>query len=169
MQNLEVKARLRDLAAARSTAQALGAEHRGELRQTDTYFHVPSGRLKLREIEGAPAELIIYHRPSLADTRSSDYDLTVVEDPRGLARILTRALGQRVVVRKVRELWWVDRTRLHLDRVEGLGDFFEFEVEVLSEEDPAPRHALAARLRQAFDLTDDRLIAGSYADLLDPR
>lgn len=168
MRNLEVKARLADLAGARAIAKSLGAEHRGELRQTDTYFRVPAGRLKLREIEGAPAELIVYDRPSLADTRTSDYDLTVVEDPIGLKRILSRALGERVVVRKVRELWWVDRTRLHLDRVEGLGDFFEFEVEVRNDEDPTPRHALASRLRQAFSLTEDRLIAGSYADLLDP-
>ena len=61
------------LALAR--ARALGAELWGDLRQTDTYFNVPSGRLKLRETAGLQAELIAYERDEDAADRTSDYQI----------------------------------------------------------------------------------------------
>ncbi len=167
MRNIEIKARFPDLSEAREIARRLGADDRGLLIQTDTYFFAPHGRLKLREIEGASAELIAYERPDRSEVKLSNYELTTLPDPRSLKRILTRALGVRVVVRKRRELWYLERTRLHLDQVDGLGSFFEFEVEVTPDEDEAPRQALAARLRAEFGLSDALLVAGSYADLLE--
>lgn len=165
--NIEIKASCPDLTGAREIARALGAEPRGELLQVDTYFHLPEGRLKLREIAGAAAELIFYRRENRAGTKESRYDLTIVSDPQGTKRILASALGVRVVVRKRRELWYLERTRLHFDEVEGLGTFFEFEVEVSPGEDEAPRQALAGRLCAAFRLAEDRLIPVSYSDLLE--
>ena len=49
--NVEVKARLRALAAARGAAERLGGAARVQgqgLVQADTFFRVPRGRLKLR-------------------------------------------------------------------------------------------------------------------------
>ncbi len=165
--NIEIKASCPDLDGAREVARALGAEYRGVLAQIDTYFRLAEGRLKLREIEGAAAELIFYRRENRPGAKESSYDLSIVSDPEGTKRIVASALGVRVVVQKRRELWYLERTRLHLDEVERLGRFFEFEVEVSPGEDEGPRHALAGRLREAFRLTDDRLIAPSYSDLME--
>lgn len=41
---------------------------------------------------------------------------------------MTRALGVKGIVKKKRELYMVGQTRVHLDEVEGLGNFMELEV-----------------------------------------
>lgn len=45
-----------------------------------------------------------------------------------LQAVLSEALGVQGVVKKERRLYMVGQTRVHLDRVEGLGDFLELEV-----------------------------------------
>ena len=56
--NLEIKARVADAAALRALALPLATERLGVDMQTDTYFRVPRGRLKLRE-EGGEGRLIM--------------------------------------------------------------------------------------------------------------
>jgi len=55
--------------------------------------------------------------------------------PDALREALTLAYGVIGRVRKVRTLFMAGRTRIHLDRVEGLGEFLELEV-VLAEHEP---------------------------------
>ena len=43
---------------------------------------------------------------------------------------LKKALGIKGVVKKNRTLYMVGQTRVHVDQVEGLGDFMELEVKV---------------------------------------
>ena len=61
--NVEFKARVHDLEPLRTRVMALGAIGPVALMQTDTFFNVPSGRLKLREFGDHTAELIYYVRP----------------------------------------------------------------------------------------------------------
>jgi predicted adenylyl cyclase CyaB len=164
--NIELKAVCRDLAAAREAARRAGATPHGVLEQTDTYFHARTGRLKLRETAARPAELIAYHRPDTTDTRASDYHLVPAPDPATLRQALTAALGVRGVVRKRRELWMWENVRIHLDEVDALGTFVEFEA-VLSEGDAdAAGHGKLATLRAALAVEDRDLIARSYSDLM---
>src|SRR5689334_15550162 len=102
--NIELKARCRDLPAARAAAIALGAKAVGVLEQVDTYFHVQSGRLKLRETTGESAELIWYARADQTQFRASDYQLVPMADASLAKMALTSALGVRGEVRKRREL-----------------------------------------------------------------
>src|SRR4051812_17614884 len=102
MLNVEVKVRLDDLGAVRRRAQALGAKREGVLRQTDTYFHAPHGRLKLREMRAGGTELIAYDRPDQPGGRVSDYRIVPVERPAELKAALIQALGVRVIVTKER-------------------------------------------------------------------
>ncbi len=170
MKNIEIKASYRDLNRARAIARQLAAEPHGVLDQLDTYFRVPVGRLKLRETgtfgSMMTAELIFYRRADEARARESDYDVVPVNDPTGLKRALDRAIGTWRTIAKRRELWMLDNVRIHLDEVEGLGNFVELEA-VVDRSHPAEAcSATIDRLAAAFGIQAGERIAESYSDLL---
>ena len=167
--NLELKARYADHASAEAKLQKLGATREWSLRQVDTYFVVPRGRLKLREQQGrAVAELIAYDRPNETAVRASDYQLVPVPDPAALKLALTRTLGVRVVVAKRRTLWMWHNVRIHLDQVESLGTFLEFEAVLPSPDEPdGPSRERLDQLTGLLHISDADRIGGSYSDLLE--
>ena len=169
LRNLELKARYADHASAETVLQKLGATREWSLRQVDTYFVVPHGRLKLREQESRDvAELIAYERPNETTVRASNYLLVPIPDPAALKSALTRTLGVRVVVAKRRTLWLWHNVRVHLDQVESLGAFLEFEaVLASSDESDEPSRERLGQLTRALDIRDEDRIAGSYSDLLE--
>jgi adenylate cyclase len=167
MTNIELKIRLEDRVGALKRLRRLGARRIGVLRQTDTYIRVPVGRLKIREERSIGAELIFYERPGTRSPRTCRYDIARVpaKTGAGLKRMLVRGYGELVVVRKVRTLYLAGQTRIHLDRVEGLGDFLELETIV------GKRTAVAARdehrrVIAGLGLASGEPIGGSYSDLL---
>jgi len=166
MRNLEFKARLADPGAMLAQARRLGADLWGDLRQTDTYFAVARGRLKLRETVGFQAELIFYERDEVSEARPSDYSVVAFKDAGDLREALSRALGVVAVVRKRRTLLLLDTTRIHLDNVEGLGSFIEIEVPVSGEGQSAAERLTA--LIASLGLTWDDCIRQSYADMVAP-
>lgn len=163
-QNLEFKAPCPDASRAADALRSLGAEDGGILIQTDTYFLVPHGRLKLREIVGASSLLIAYDRPEDRAHRLSQFRVTEVPDPAGMIAVLNDALGLRGVVKKRRHLYLWQDCRIHLDEVEGLGSFLEFEV--LSEGNSCSDWDRMEALMTAFGLRDSDAIQASYSDLL---
>ena len=162
--NVELKARDPDPEATLARCLALGAEDAGELRQTDTYFMARRGRLKLRTSESS--ELIAYRRPDDAEASESTYVLAPVSDPDALAEALDAALGTTVVVSKRRRLFLWEGVRIHLDEVEDLGSFVEFEAVLPDAGDLATAHEKVARLRAELGIEDDALVSVGYADLL---
>ncbi len=164
MRNLEFKAPLGEAAAMLAKARSIGAELWGDLRQTDTYFNIGHGRLKLRETAGFQAELIYYDREEDAGHRQSDYFVTAVPDAASALEVLSRALGVRAVVRKQRTLVLLDTTRIHFDNVEGLGHFLEIEVPVTDDEGAAARRLDS--LITGLGLTWEECVRRSYVDLL---
>ena len=165
MRNLEIKAVAEDLAGARARLRALnGANLHAKLRQTDWYFRVPKGRLKLRVLGGKrDGELIAYARPSRNAARTSEFQRMPVADAAGTKRLLDRMLGPRACVRKRREVWLYENARIHLDTVEGLGRFLEIEV-VVTGGMPQAR-ALMRQLREVLGVRVKDLCAGSYAEM----
>ncbi|MEX0602487.1 MAG: class IV adenylate cyclase, partial [Bacteroidota bacterium] len=129
--NLELKARLHSLAPGLAACRTLGARKVGVLRQTDTYFRVSSGRLKLRECHGRPAELIYYRRPDRRGRRLSEYTILPLPQRGNLRSFFSNALAIIGTVKKERTLYVYRNARIHLDRVTGLGTFVEFEVLVV--------------------------------------
>lgn len=163
--NLELKARDRDPARSLRACREIGAEDRGTLTQRDTYFEVPRGRLKLREEPGR-ATLIAYERPDLEGNKESRYRLVEVPDPPALREALESTLGITVVVSKSRRLFIHQGVRIHLDRVDDLGDFIEFEGVAAEGENPARFAGLLDSLRESLAIRDDDLLRASYSDLL---
>jgi len=166
VRNIELKARLADLAAARLVAASVATRHVGTQQQVDTYFDCRQGRLKLREIDGRSAQLVWYARADRSGPKASDYRLVPVDDPVGLKAALSEALGVRVIVEKRREIFLVDNVRIHLDEVVGLGDFLEFEAVLGPQCDDRDGHLRVDELATKFGLAEADLVRGSYADLL---
>lgn len=162
--NIELKARDPDRARSLAICDGIGAEPQGVLSQLDTYFLVPHGRLKLREEEGARPHLIAYERPDRAAERESRYRIVEVDEPEALKAALGAALGVRAVVAKERRLFLWEEVRIHLDRVDGLGEFIEFEAVADSGSDLTREEAEVVTLRGAFEIEDADLVAGSYCD-----
>jgi predicted adenylyl cyclase CyaB len=166
LRNVELKARLPDLDAARTIAQAIATQPLGRQHQIDTYFPSRRGRLKLRQIDGRSAQLVWYARPDEPGPKPSDYLLVPVSDPRALKTALEAALGIECVVDKRREIYLYENVRIHLDEVVGLGTFLEFEAVVGPDMDDAAARAQLEDLREKFSLAPGDLLSGSYADML---
>lgn len=169
MRNIELKARLRDLEAARRIAESLASSPGREEHQIDTYFHCREGRLKLREIVGEGAQLIWYARADAEGPKPSQYQLVPAADGGPLKQALTSALGIRAVVDKRRAIYRYENVRIHLDRVDGLGDFLEFEAVLSAEADEPAAYAKLKRLSDNFGIADNDRICGSYGELVSSR
>jgi predicted adenylyl cyclase CyaB len=167
--NVEIKARCRDLAAARAAAAKIATRYVGVDAQTDTYFVTRAGRLKLRRSSLEGAQLIPYLREDLPGPKRADYQVLPVADAARLERTLAAILGVHRVVRKRREIFLVENVRIHLDLVEGLGSFLELEaVYDGSAAAEAQQRAVVARLMAALGVAEADLVASSYEGLLEP-
>ncbi len=164
--NIEIKARIGRVEDLLPRAIALAGQPAQTLQQDDTFFAVPHGRLKLRQFADGSAELIHYHRPDSTEAKASDYVRTPVADPAGLREALARGLGLRGRVRKQRWLVQLGATRIHIDRVDGLGDFMELEVVLQDTQTDAEGVAIAESLMSALGLGQAERLAGAYLDLL---
>jgi len=167
MRNIELKARLRDGVAAREIARDLATDYAGVQEQTDTYFHSAHGRLKLREIAGAAAQLIWYDRPDETQPKPSRYYLAPVDRPEDVKQLFAAVCGIRVVVKKRREIFLIRNVRVHLDEVEGLGRFLEFESVLAPNEKETSGSETLAHLRRQFGISDNDLLSGSYGEMLE--
>jgi len=165
--NIEIKARVRDRDRVERCAAKLANGGPMRIVQEDTFFHCPHGRLKLRVFEDGSGELIQYHRPDTREPSESSYTIHHTPDPGPLGRALANALGVRGVVRKVRTLYLAGATRIHLDRVEGLGDFAELEVVLEPDQGAASGAATAAELMRALGIDERDLLETAYIDLLE--
>jgi predicted adenylyl cyclase CyaB len=168
MWNIEFKVRCPDLAAVRARALDLGAVHHWTHHDTDTYFRARHGRLKLRETrDTAGATLIAYDRPDDSASRLSRYQLLPVDDPATLKAMLSDTLGVLATVVKTRDLYVHENTRIHLDRVDGLGDFVELET-VLAGQPEDDARAEHNRVKRALELDRYEPVPLSYGDLVLP-
>lgn len=167
--NVEIKARANDPARLRALALELADGAPVAIEQDDTFFATAAGRLKLRAFADGRGELIFYDRPDRAGPRTSSYAIAPVGDAAALRAVLAAALPVRGRVRKRRELLLAGRTRIHLDRVEGLGEFLELEVVLAADEGIAAGEAEARALMARLEVAPGDLVAGAYLDLLDGR
>ena len=165
--NIEIKASVPDLARIRAKAASLAAGPGQTIEQSDVFFVVPRGRLKVREFADGSGELLAYDRADEAGPKESDYVRVACPDARALVEALSRALPARGTVAKRRELFLAGRTRIHLDQVEDLGAFVELEV-VLAEDERIENGVREAHeLLRALGIPESALIAGAYIDLLE--
>ncbi len=166
MQNIEIKTPLQDRAEVESRLATMGAQEVWRKRQRDTFFAVSHGWLKLREESGSPAQLIAYRRSTEeSGPRASDYELLELSDADAGRKLLGRALDQEVVVAKERTLWMFRHTRIHLDRVEDLGEFLELET-VIREQTVDEARRETDHVIDSLGLRPEEFLARPYRDAL---
>ncbi len=163
---VEIKARCHDHEFVRGVLRDRHAEFRGNDHQTDTYYDVPGGRLKLRrgEIENA---LIFYERPDQPEPKESEVLLHETTDPGSLGEILDKLFGTLVVVAKRREIYFIGNVKFHLDTVEGFGTFVEIEaIDDAGNRPVAELRSQCMDYMKLFRIRDVDLLMSSYSDML---
>lgn len=164
--NFEFKAKTNQLAEAKEKLLQLNPVYKGQDHQTDTYYNINTGRLKLREgnIENA---LIYYERENKADAKASKVILYPHKPDASLKQILQTIHGIKVVVEKIREIYFIDNVKFHFDIVPGLGTFIE--VEAIDAEGNIGIEKLktqCAYYTEFFNIQPQDFIHLSYSDML---
>jgi predicted adenylyl cyclase CyaB len=167
--NIEFKAELADLESAHVTARNLSGTGPEILRQTDVFFPCPRGRLKLRIFDDSHGELIFYERADAPGPRRSSYQIARTADPQTLLEILQQVSRSSGTVEKVRSLYIVGQTRIHIDQVKGLGSFLEIEVVLKERQSDAEGLYIAQTLAKEFGIMENHLVHVAYVDLLRQR
>ena len=164
--NIEIKAQAPAPDSIRKYLLQHGAVFKGLDEQTDTYFNVPNGRLKLREgnIEN---NLIFYERADQAGPKSSQFNLVKIADANGLKEVLTKSNGVKVVVKKNREIYYIDNVKFHIDDVPGLGSFVEIEAgNILADLSAEKLQEQCDFYMKELGIKTENLVKISYSDML---
>lgn len=164
--NIEIKARSGNVRFIREWLLQNGADYKGTDSQTDTYFNVTGGRLKLREgnIEN---NLISYHRANQAGPKSSHFDLLPVAEPARLKKMLSDTIGVKAIVQKTREIYYIKNVKFHLDEVPGLGTFVEIEAgNILADLSGEELLQQCEYYMMVFGISENDLLTSSYSDMM---
>jgi predicted adenylyl cyclase CyaB len=167
--NVEIKARVEDIAALREKVASIADRGPQVIHQDDTFFPCWTGRLKFRRFSEREGELISYQRPDSAQPTESQYARTSSHEPDALTEVLSQALGVRGVVRKTRTLYWTGQTRIHLDDVEGLGTFLELEVVLEPGQSTSDGSEIARQIMERLNIREVDLVESAYIDLLEEK
>jgi predicted adenylyl cyclase CyaB len=164
--NIEIKARIGSVDDMAPRVAAIASRGPVEIVQDDTFFACSAGRLKLRAFSDTEGELIFYQRSDQTGPKLSSYFRSPTSFPDTLRECLSLAYGRAGRVLKRRTLFMVGRTRVHLDRVEGLGDFLELEVVLDQGEPPEAGVREAHELMARLGVAPAQLVEGAYVDLI---
>lgn len=167
--NIEIKARVDDLAALERRVAPLADAGPTPIHQDDSFFPCASGRLKLRVFDDGRGELIAYSREDASGPKLSDYVRSPVAEPASLREALSRAIGLRGRVVKQRTLYLIGATRVHLDRVDGLGEFVELEVVLREDQSAEDGEAVAHSLLEQLGIARSQLLQPAYIDLIEQK
>src|SRR5665647_2400402 len=164
--NFEFKAKTTELDNLEKKLLELNPKFIGEDNQTDTYFNVTTGRLKLREgnIENS---LIYYERQNTAGAKQSDVLLYRHNPDKTLKDILIKTHGVKVIVEKIRKIYFIDNVKFHFDTIPELGTFIE--VEAIDKDGTLAIEKLkeqANKYAEFFNIQEEDFIALSYSDML---
>lgn len=168
--NVEIKAPLKDVVNIKT--KILGIRNMGTIdvigmiKQHDIFYKANKGRLKLRIFEDGTGQLIAYERSDIIGPKLSTYNKVTIPFPHSLDVALTRSIGVLGDIKKNRFVYIVGQTRIHIDSIDGLGDFIELEVILDDNQTPEEGQKIAEDIISQLDIKNEDLIAISYFDML---
>lgn len=163
MRSVEIKHELRDPELAIACLRKLDAISIGTSFQVDSCYRLSAGRLLKREIEGEPTEWIAYQRDDSPQARVCRF--TVYSESEARDRFGTRQMPVWTQVRKRRELWITGSVRVHVDMVDRIGWFVEFEALVSPKQNATRCRTLIESVRNQMRIALGEPISASYSDL----
>lgn len=165
--NLEIKAFCSNLIETENKIKSIATDYLGTDTQTDTYFNTKNGRFKLRESSLSGSYLIPYIRPDQTEAKLSLYDKINVSDSKNIKYLFEKLLGIRCVVKKKRIIYLYENVRIHLDHIENLGNFIEFEAvyDEINTDEKKQKQKIKYLMEQ-LGIEKNMLIAFSYEQLL---
>ncbi|MFC1784844.1 class IV adenylate cyclase [Candidatus Neomarinimicrobiota bacterium] len=166
LKNVEIKARITDYDKVKRLVEDLCHNPIYTEQQEDTFFNSSKGRLKLRESDGE-SEIIYYDRSNSYEPKQSDIAISFTKNPDSLKSVLSKSNGIRGIIKKKRILYKYGQTRIHLDDVEGLGNFIELEVVLEQNQTSKDGERIAYNLMNKFDIQKTDLIDIAYIDLIE--
>ena len=164
--NIEIKATGISIGHIEKLVVPIATRNLGIDHQIDTYYKVTEGRLKLRE-GNVENSLIRYNREEVEGLKESSVILYRTTNTASLKKLLNSLFEELVVVEKRRKIFYIDNVKIHLDQVNGLGEFVE--IEAISEEGSHELSFLEKQCKEfmtLFGITDNDLVSASYSDLL---
>ena len=166
-QTVEIKARCVDPEKKATLIRNAGATLISSELQEDTFYRVNRGRLKLRRSK-TDRYLIGYRRPDQSGPKHCLVNLYAYRDADRLDKVLTEALGVRVSVKKMRDVYRLENVKFHIDRVQGLGSFVEIEVLGLRGKNSVEElRKTCEKYMRLLEIQLEDLVEAAYADLLE--
>lgn len=164
--NVEIKARCTNHDRVRGILKMRDADFKGTDHQIDTYFKVNFGRLKLREgnIENF---LVYYDRENKEGPKESKIILFKNKSDSTLKEILATSNGILVVVDKLREIYFIENVKFHIDTVKDLGSFVEIEaIDVDGSIGKEKLYTQCQEYMKILGISEADLVSSSYSDLI---
>jgi len=167
---VELKAKVNDLEPIRRKLRVLKAKPIGTFQQIDIYFDVPKGRLKLRQSNSEKTQLIYYERENISKPKRSNVFIVEIPEGKTFTALLRRILKVKATVKKTREIYRYQRTQIHLDTVDPLGCYVEFERKTQNSPKEIERNRrLLEKLMETLEINPESLEKLSYGDLVNLR
>lgn len=161
--NFELKAHM-EVGFAINICSSIGAKFKYETQQTDTFYITREGRLKKREYDNM-SFLIYYNRLASPNFRESSYLKEDISNNINIGEILDKSFGTYATVKKTRRVYMLESTIINIDKVDDLGEFIEFEIQ-LNDNNKQNHKDLSVSLLETFGINPEEIVPFSYADLL---
>ena len=166
-QNIEFKSYCKNVDKAIEICKSIGAEHVRDVKQTDIYYFVPKGRLKIRNDGEYRKYLIFYERLNSSKVRSCSYEkIDISSNHHSIENILEKSLQSKITVEKNRTIFKKDHFILNIDEIKDIGNFLEIEVIVDERFSQEKATQEANNLMNDFKIPQSEIVSFSYADLI---
>ncbi|AKB60414.1 class IV adenylate cyclase [Methanosarcina mazei] len=171
MIEVEVKVRA-DHSKIRPVLMEMGASKIGVEEQSDVYFAAPyrdfaktDEALRIRSLGGQA--VLTYKGPKLDKVSKTRVEIETPVDGAAAAKIF-HSLGflEAGAVRKKREIFRAGEITVCLDKVEGLGEFLEVEIDVEYEKSLDSSRAQLFKFLSHFGLSEKDSIRTSYLEMV---
>jgi len=162
--NIEIKAKIDSHDKIRKLLKNFKAEYIGIDFQTDTFFNVRNGSLKLRE--GNLEDKLVYEEIDVDEKKK--VLLYHTHKNSSLKEILEKTYGIAEVVEKHREVYSIENVRFYIDFISTKGSYLG--IEARGRNNSHTKEELQSQIDyyiSLFQLTEWKYIQNSYTDMVD--